>query len=44
LQPLLNQRDDLITLLARGDPAAAERLVNACASIRKIFDQPTNAP
>lgn len=26
LRPLLNQRDDLITLLARSDPAAADRL------------------
>jgi hypothetical protein len=37
LQPLLAQRDDLITLLARGDPAAAERLANAYASFRKSF-------
>ena len=43
-QPLLNQRDDLITLLARGDPASAERLANACANVRKTFDQRTNAP
>ena len=26
LRPLLNQRDDIITLLARNDPAAADRL------------------
>ncbi len=26
LRPLINQRDDLITLLARSDPAAADRL------------------
>lgn len=26
LRPLLNQRDDMITLLARNDPAAADRL------------------
>ena len=26
LRPLLNQRDDVITLLARNDPAAADRL------------------
>ena len=44
LQPLLNQRDDLITLLARGDPASAERLANACVNVRKTFDQRTNAP
>lgn len=44
LQPLLDQRDDLITLLARGDPASAERLANASASVRKMFNQRTNAP
>ena len=37
LQPLLAQRDDLITLLARGDPAAAERLANAHVGLRKLF-------
>jgi hypothetical protein len=35
LKPLLAQRDDLITLLARGDPASAERLANAYADFRK---------
>ena len=35
LPPLLAQRDDLITLLARGDTASAERLANAYASFRK---------
>ena len=45
LQPLLAERDELITLLARGDPASAERLANACASVRKMLDQQrTNAP
>jgi len=34
-QSLLAERDDLITLLARGDPASAERLANAYASFRK---------
>lgn len=34
LKPLLAQRDDLITLLARGDPAAAERLAAAYAEFR----------
>lgn len=37
LKPLLAQRDDLITLLARGDPASAERLANAYASFRKAL-------
>lgn len=35
LKPLLTQRDDLITLLARGDPASAERLATAYADLRK---------
>jgi len=35
LKPLLAQRDDLITLLARGDPASAERLATAYAEFRK---------
>ena len=38
-QPLLAQRDDLITLLARGDPASAERLADAHASLRKMLGQ-----
>ena len=37
LKPLLAQRDDLITLLARGDPASAERLANAYANFRKTL-------
>lgn len=35
LRPLLNQRDDLITLLARSDPAAADRLAETYMSFRK---------
>lgn len=35
LQPLLTERDELITLLARGDPASAERLSIAYATFRK---------
>jgi hypothetical protein len=35
LKPLLDQRDNLITLLARNDPAAAERLAGVCESFRK---------
>jgi hypothetical protein len=35
VKKLLTQRDDLITLLARGDPASAERLANAYAEFRK---------
>jgi len=37
LKPLLTQRDDLITLLARGDPASAERLATAYADFRKTI-------
>ena len=39
LKPLLAQRDDLITLLARGDPASAERLAHAYAEFRKTIGQ-----
>ena len=35
VRPLLTQRDELITLLARSDPAAADRLSNLDASYRK---------
>lgn len=35
LKPLLTQRDDLITLLARSDPAAAPRLLDMHAAFRK---------
>lgn len=34
-QLLLNQRDDLITLLARNDPAATDRLLDMYASFRR---------
>ena len=37
LKPLLAQRDDLITLLARSDPASAERLAMAYADFRKTL-------
>jgi len=39
LKPLLTQRDDLITLLARGDQASAERLATAYADFRKTLNQ-----
>lgn len=35
LRPLLQQRDDLITLLARSDPAAAPRLLDMHATFSK---------
>ncbi len=37
VQPLLAQRDDLITLLARGDPASAERLARASAAFKSAL-------
>ena len=39
LQTLLTQRDDLITLLARSDPASAERLATVWLSFRKSLEQ-----
>ncbi len=41
LRPLMNQRDDLITLLARSDPAAADRLSEIYMSLQKGMQ---NAP
>lgn len=35
LQPLLTQRDETITLLARGDPAAADQLSNLYVAYRE---------
>ena len=37
LKPLLIQRDDIITLLARNDPAAADRLSDIYAAYRKTM-------
>ncbi len=37
VQPLFTQRDEIITLLARSDPAAADRLSDVFASYRKIM-------
>ena len=37
LAPLLTQRDDLITLLARSDPASADRLSNLYVAVRKVL-------
>jgi hypothetical protein len=37
LQPMLTTRDEIITLLARNDPAAADRLSDLYASYRKIM-------
>ena len=37
LRPLLNQRDDLITLLARSDPASADRLAELFVTFQKVM-------
>lgn len=37
LRPLMNQRDELITLLARNDPAAADRLADLYVTFRKAM-------
>ena len=37
LRPLMNGRDDLITLLARGDPASADRLSDLYANYVKVL-------
>ena len=37
VQPLLAQRDEIITLLARGDPAAADRPSDLYESYREIM-------
>lgn len=44
LQPLLKERDDLITLLARSDPASAERLANVYLRFRKSLAPATATP
>ena len=36
LRPLLTERDDLITLLARSDPGAADRLFSVYSSYKKL--------
>lgn len=38
MQPLLAQRDEIITLLARSDPAGAERLSDLYVAYRRIID------
>ncbi|MBZ5610215.1 MAG: hypothetical protein LAP38_18285 [Acidobacteriia bacterium] len=37
LSPLLAPRDELITLLARSDPASADRLANLYVAVRKVL-------
>ena len=40
LKPLMNDRDNLITLLARGDPASADRLADLYVSYLKAMGTP----
>ena len=40
LKPLMNDRDNLITLLARSDPASADRLSDLYVSYQKIIGKP----
>lgn len=37
VQPLFAQRDEIITLLARSDPAAADRLADLFSTYRKVM-------
>lgn len=37
LAPLLGSRDEMITLLARSDPASADRLANLYVAVRKAL-------
>lgn len=39
VQPLFTRRDEIITLLARSDPAAADRLSDLYVSYRKIMNR-----
>lgn len=39
VQPLYTRRDEIITLLARSDPAAADRLSDLYVSYRKIMNK-----
>ena len=41
LRPALNQRDELITLLARSDPASADRLTDLYVSYKKAMSVAT---
>jgi hypothetical protein len=41
LRPALDQRDELITLLARSDPASADRLTQMYVSYMKTMSVPT---
>jgi hypothetical protein len=40
LKPLMSDRDNFITLLARGDPASADRLSDPYAAYQKIMGKP----
>ncbi|MBK6751713.1 MAG: hypothetical protein IPG67_17425 [Acidobacteria bacterium] len=38
VKPLLSQRDEIITLLSRSDPASADRLSDFYVLYRKVFE------
>jgi hypothetical protein len=40
VMPLLSERDDIITLLARNDPASVDRLSDIYVSLRKALADP----
>ena len=44
LQPMFSQRDELITLLARNDPASADRLSNLDVAFRKALQAQKGQP
>ena len=44
LRPMLNGRDDLITLLARSDPAAADRLTDLYVAYRNAVASASSSP
>jgi hypothetical protein len=43
LKPILVPRDEVVTLLARGDPAAADRLATIFTAYRKATGSPDNS-
>ena len=44
LQPIVSERDEIITLLARSDAAAADRLANSYVAYREATATLTNQP
>ena len=42
-KPLFEKRDDVVTLLARSDPASADRLSDVYIAFRQLVDNPAGA-